>query len=735
MRPVATSVVLLAIADDGAGAVVRAAAQQASDSQRSYLARATAVLVDVVVRDRQARPVLDLKADDFEVFEDGIKQKVGSFTLVSRGAGIGIGVRSRVPGQGPTTVVEPTGPSAPEPERSRPSVVALVFDALSAEALNICQKATLEHVAMTGEPESKIAVFETEPSLRLVQRYTSEPALIRSAVTRLTATGEGARELREDKLNALRDRRKQLDVAAFDPSSVSNVTSSAQGQNAALVGQAEVQRLLVQSEMRLLQAFDSLDRDHRGYGTTNALLAILQSMQFFSGRKSVVFFSEGLPASPAMQSQLQSVIEAANRANVSIYAVDAKGLRVLSSTTETRKEVEALGDDRLRQLANPDLSDQPLTRAMERTEDMMRHSGEAGLAHLSEDTGGFLIRDTNDVGSAFHRIDEDLRFHYLLTYSPTNDAIDGKFRTINVKVNRPGVSIFARKGYRAVRNSTAPILSYEAPALLLLDSASLPNAFASQSAAFAFPEPDRPGLAPVVVRVTTDALRFDVDQKDSTYTGQAVIVVRITDASGQVVKQLSQQYVLNGDARDLETARKGEILFYREPELQPGAYRVESLVYDVLAEKGSARVGTVVVPTHDSPKLKMSSLVLVARTEGTSERTKAEGDKAPPFYYGDMLLYPNVGEPLKSGVDRMLSFYFVVYPASGRCACSAQISLLKNGQILADATRPLESAGGSRLQHVAQLPIEKLAAGVYELRVTVNDDQEQQTRTAFFTVT
>ena len=109
------------------------------------------------------------------------------------------------------------------------------------------------------------------------------------------------------------------------------------------IGQAEVQRRLVQGEMRMLQAFDSLDRDHRGYGTTNSLFAVLESMAYMPGRKSVVFFSEGLPASPAMQSQLQSVIESANRANITVYAVDASGLRVLSGTSETRREIQAAG--------------------------------------------------------------------------------------------------------------------------------------------------------------------------------------------------------------------------------------------------------------------------------------------------------------------------------------------------------------------------------------------------------
>ena len=68
--------------------------------------------------------------------------------------------------------------------------------------------------------------------------------------------------------------------------------------------------------MRMVQAFESLDRDHRGYSTTNSIIAVLESMAFMPGRKSVVFFSEGLPASPALQTQLQSLIETANRSNV-----------------------------------------------------------------------------------------------------------------------------------------------------------------------------------------------------------------------------------------------------------------------------------------------------------------------------------------------------------------------------------------------------------------------------------
>jgi VWFA-related protein len=733
LRPVT---LLVAIAALAAGHDRVSGQQTAADArEQAYVSRATAVLVDVVVRDRQGRPVLDLKADDFEVFEDAIKQDIGSFTLVSRGTGLGIGVRVRK--DDPTTVVTPTGVSASDEAPAIPGVVAMVFDALSPEGLRLCQRAALNNIRMVGETKARMAVFSTEPFIRVIQRYTTDPALLRLGIEHLSPTGTEVKETREAKLTELRERLKNLAASGLDP--LAAPTSASLGTfatSAGAIGQTEVERRLAQGEMRMLQAFDSLDRDHRGYSTTNSIIAVLESMAFMPGRKSVVFFSEGLPASPALQSQLQSLVETANRSNITIYAVDANGLRAQSSTNETKREVNALADERLRQnTSGLDYTEGPLTRGMERTEDLLRYNNEGGLQLIAGDTGGFLIQGTNDIGAAFRRIDEDMRYHYLLTYAPRNDVMDGKFRTISVKVRRPDLSVFSRKGYRAVRTPAGvPVMTYEAPALALLDSSPLPNAFPSQASAFAFPEADRPGLTPVVVRVTTDRLAFQIDDRKSTYNAQAAVVVRVRDAGGQVVQKLSQQYVLTGDAKDLDAAKKGEILFYREPELASGAYTFETIVYDAIAEKASARISTVVVPGPDSPRLRMSSLVLVARTEQTQASAAAKPEQTPPFYYGDTLLYPNVGEPLVRGRDEALSFYFVVYPVPGRCACSARIELLRNGAPIAAAPRELPTTETQRLQHVGNLPIADLPAGIYELRVTVTDTQDQQTRTAFFTV-
>src|SRR4029453_17476697 len=81
------------------------------------------------------------------------------------------------------------------------------------------------------------------------------------------------------------------------------------------------------------------------------------------------------------------------------------------------------------------------TTDLERNEFLLRKDPAAALGMLAKETGGFLIDNTNDLASAFQRIDADRRFHYLLTYSPSNTAQDGTFRRIAVKVKRKDVAV------------------------------------------------------------------------------------------------------------------------------------------------------------------------------------------------------------------------------------------------------------------------------------------------------
>jgi VWFA-related protein len=708
---------------------------QSQSPQLTYESVTTAVLVDVVARDRQGRIVTDLAAEDFEIREDDVPQTIGSFTRVARGGGIGInvGIKDR---NAPTLVSPPPDPPAPSTASNPPpypAVTALVFDALSADAMGLCQRAALDYVPMSGLFQMRVGVFSTEPSVRALQTYTNDPALVRQAVRRLLPTGTTLKEVQTERLAELREQRERLDALGQPEAASSGGEGLSQG-NASAIGQTEVQRRLVQGEMRMLKAFDTLDRDQRGFGTTGALFSVLQSLLELPGRKTLVFFSEGLPASPALQAHLQSVVDAANRVNVTVYAVDASGLRAISGTRDTRIEIEEAGKERMRQLGSSStMTEEPIMRIVERTEDLIRFDSQGGLARLAEETGGFLVRDTNDLRQAFRRIDEDMRFHYLLTYSPARQAFDGKFRAIAVKVKRPGIEIFARKGYRALRfPPTVPVLGYEAPALAALDATRLPNGFPFSSVVLSFPERLRPGLAPLVVRLKTDALTYQQDTDKQVYLAEVSIVARFRDQTGSVVHKVSQQYQLNGRLGELDAAKKGEILFYREPELSPGVYTVETVVFDAIGDRASAKAATLEVPRTMDDEVSLSSVVIVRSTERVPKEQRQDSN---PLYVGDLLLYPHGGEALSRVGDRELTFYYAVYSRKSARRPETSVELRRNGRTLAQVPVSLGAADVTgRIQQVSRLPLQPLADGTYELRVIVHDGPRSIERSTFFKV-
>ena len=721
---------------------LRPSAQSQSQSQsrpaerQSFSSTATAILVDVVVRDRKGHPVTDLSAGDFQISEDGVLQKVDSFTRVSHGSGIGIDVAWR--SSASTVAVTGAGASAsPSMSEAEAATTALVFDHLSAESLRLAQKATLEYVPMTGESSARVAVFATDPGVRVIQSYTTDRTRIRQGIEKVMASGTSTEEQKAQRLDELIDRRRELSTQTQSAeASAASALGGAATRVASEVGARETELQLLQTELNMIRSFDYLDRGHRGYDTSLTLLSIIETLAYTPGRKTIVFFSEGLPVTPALSAKLDAVIDAANRANVTTYAIDAKGLRSKSVLANARKEMESFSEERLGQVTTGiDRSNQPLTMGMERVEDTLKLDSRTGLSRLAEETGGFLVDETNDLSSAFRRIDEDNQFHYLLTYSPSNPELDGKFRSIQVKVKRPGTQVFARKGYRAIRAGLPPAGdSYETPALALLDRIPLPNAFPVHAAAFSFPDPARPGLTPVLAEVRTSELRFVVEPQRSTYEARAAIIVRLLDGQGHLVQKLSQQYTLTGDAKDVDAAKNGEILFYRDPDLAPGVYTMETIVFDGMARQGSARVTTVNVPAIESASLGMSSLVLVNRIDQVNDPPSQQAQSAAPLYVGDRLFYPNLGEPIRRSAVSELPFFFTLYGTDAIRPDGAFVQLLRNGQVVAEAPLQLAPASGSRIQHVGRLPIGSLPAGTYELRIRVVAAGKEVSRTAFFTL-
>jgi len=268
----------------------RPAPQAPQPRSQTYAAGATAVLVDVVVRKKHGGPMRDLTADDFEIFEDGVRQSLGSFSVVEQSGGIGVKVGRRV--SAPSAADGSTNAAAAPGVAAERPTVAIVFDALKPDALELAQKAALGYLPMNGDTDARVGVFAADPGLRVIQPYTDNMALARRAVHTLTAAPTARQEMDTERRQALNQRLVSLDAlglsrdsSAFSPDPGANLTNA----------QIIVEQQMTELEMSMLRSSESLDRDERGLGTAAALLSVIQSLAVLPGRKTLVYLSEGLP--------------------------------------------------------------------------------------------------------------------------------------------------------------------------------------------------------------------------------------------------------------------------------------------------------------------------------------------------------------------------------------------------------------------------------------------------------
>jgi len=291
----------------------------------------------------------------------------------------------------------------------------------------------------------------------------------------------------------------------------------------------------------------------------------------------------------------------------------------------------------------------------------------------------------------------------------------------------------SRKGYYAIKGTFAsPVLPYETSALAVLGSGQAPQSFPLSAVGFSFPERERTGLAPVMVEAQMSDFTINVDKEKKLYNTDFSIVVLLKDQAGQVVEKLSNQYRLSGPLDKVEEAKRGRVLFYREAELMPGRYTMEAIAYDSPTGRASVRLGELEVPETDEGKLHMSSIVILRSAEKAAATDQRESN---PFQVAGMELYPNLGENTHKARKQM-PFFFTAYTASAATAApKMMIEVCQKKQVLAQmpGEMPAPDEAG-RIQYIAGLPLEKIPAGTYELRITVNDGTASVTRSRFFTI-
>ena len=698
--------------------------QQADDK---IVVSTNEVVLDAVVKDKKGRAVKDLVASDFEVLEDGVPQQVKSFQLVTREPILN--TTSSTPGVSPgaNTGAEPEPKSQPNKTGSSPvhfGALALVFDRLSPNARSIARQASLSYLADGLHPDDFVGVFGIDLSLHVLQRFTNNEALVRAAIERGLAHSSSSYASATDQISDLSDQQAALQ-SALDSSTV----GAGQGNDpSTAMGAAAATQQFNAMTLNIVQGFERLEHDQQGYATTDGLLAIIDGMKRLPGRKALIFFSEGVQLPTNVMSHFRSVISNANRANVSIYAVDAAGLRAESADAQAGRALTKLGQARARTAGSNQDPFGSMMQDLERNEDLMRSNPDSALGDLADETGGVLIANTNVPGTRLRQVDQDLHSYYLLTYTPKNQIYDGRFRTISVKVNRSGTDVQTRKGYYALNNSYGtPVLSYEAPALALLSTTPQANSFNSRAAAFSFPESNQPGLTPVIVEVPPNAINFAIDKDQKSFFADFSVVVLIKDESQRVVRKLSNQYLLKGPLDKLANTKAGGILFYREADLAPGHYTIGAIVYDALTRQSSVNRASVTVPESDPNALRLSSIVIIEK----AERSTATAEQARrPFQFGEVLVYPNLGGLVSKSKNKQLTLFVTIYtPKGDRSAPKLSLEIARENRTVGQFSYTLDAPDQTgRIQYASAIPLDKFQPGEYELNLMVQDGTRRVTR-------
>ena len=277
----------------------------------------------------------------------------------------------------------------------------------------------------------------------------------------------------------------------------------------------------------------------------------------------------------------------------------------------------------------------------------------------------------------------------------------------------------------AVRGmSGVPLLVPEAPAVAALDARPLPRQLPLRATALGLLTRSGEPRVSVVVTAEASTLTFRPNTTNDAFVTDFTILAdqgRAGRGRAEGQRALSAEWPHCRHHR----AHNGEILFFRQPELPPGAYMLEAAVHDAMASAAGARFVPFTVHEPSPHGLLVSSLVLVQRTERAGD---VKPEDTNPLVTGDQIVYPRLGEPYKRALTRGSRSSAAEGAGTGG-APSATLVLLRNGQAAATLPLPLPAPDAQGvIDHSAQLPLEALPLGDFTFRLVVKGAGDEVVR-------
>jgi hypothetical protein len=458
-----------------------------------------------------------------------------------------------------------------------------------------------------------------------------------------------------------------------------------------------------------------MERGHQARNTMDSLRNFAQLMEGVRGRrKALVYFSEGIdydindPFSnrdaTTIIDSTRAAIAAATRANVAFYGVDVRGL---GAGSETGIEVQSFPEDPTLGLNSSALANEV-------------RLGQDSLRVLSDETGGFAVVNNNDVQGAFARLVEENSSYYVLGYYPSNERRDGRFRRIEVRVNKPGLTVKARRGYVAPRGrvQVAKLAGPNDGSEELREAMSSPVPVAGLplvATASVFKGPDNKGA--VVISTMIDGRDLSLVEKNGTFTNNLEFAWSAVNQQGKVFPGDRNTLDLNLKPDTMKRVRAAGFRIISAFDLPPGRYQLRLAAREGNTRRAGSLNYDVEVPDFSKDRLSMSGLALtsMASSQVPTARPKDPLAKLLP---GPMSTH----RAFVQGDE--IAVFAEVYESNAGPAHKVEIGLTlkaEGGQTVyqtreeRDSSELAGSSGGYGF--VKRIPVRDIPPGLYVLRV------------------
>ncbi|HEX5110452.1 MAG TPA: VWA domain-containing protein [Vicinamibacterales bacterium] len=669
-----TSLIRAALLLSVAGAAALSAQQPSSPGSTgedipgvTFRVEVNYVEVDAFVTDAQGNPATNLTADDFELLEEGTPQSIASFAMVNL-------PMDRV--EKPTFASEPVEPDARTNGTSEGRIYLFLLDDLHVHPARAprVRAALRQFVEQHLGTNDLGAVVSARGSSADSQDFTSNPRLLLRAIDRFSGK------------------------VPFDGPTATVVLGESQQTPADPIRQEEAQRART-----LMQSIRSLADFMSGVrGRRKTILLVSEGVGYD------IYNSLGLAGGNAagILEDSEKAVAALTRANVTIYALDPRGMLDVERIADpTRSEAEQVN--------------------FRRAQDSLRV--------LAAETGGFAAVNQNDFSAMFDRIVRENSTYYILGYHPSNERRDGKFRSVDVRVKRPGLMVRSRRGYLAPRGN-APRESPRAggsatTAVAAALSSPLPvKGIPMRLSAVAFKGSSQKASVELVIEFDPSMLGFT--EVNGRLSEDVEVMHSATEPGGKVHSPIRHGIKLLFRPESFETAKTRGVRVLSQMELAPGRYQLRAAVGNKDGATGSV-LYDLEIPDFQKGRLEMSGLSVASATQSSVATVRPAPGKSRATLPGPMtatrefdssdtlVLYGEVYENVSNAPPHTIDIVTELRGEDGRAIAS-----------MAQQRASTERRKGGGYEFTSQLELKNLAPGLYVIHVETRSNHGDRPTTA-----